>query len=76
MKKIKNTSILEKIAQEVWAESSLDRSKSILLDFITSSKMKSKDDIVRNVQGIKSKYKLDYYVANSLLYFEGHSLNK
>jgi hypothetical protein len=63
-------SALEKIIQKAWAESNLDDAKKLVSDFISSTNIKSKDTILRNLDTITSKSRLDAYLANSLLSFE------
>lgn len=76
-KKVKSAKIsnLESLIKEVWLEKDMKKAKELALKGLESSKIKSKDKVIENVKGINSKYKLDYYLANSLLYFEGHTTN-
>lgn len=73
--KQKNISVLEGIIQEVWQEKDLKKAKSMVEEGLKNSKIKKKEQVLQNVREIKTKSRLDYYLANSLLYFEGHSTN-
>lgn len=75
---MKLTSVLEKIAQQVWGEKDLSKSKQIITEFISETKIKDEDKkkILRVVKETTSKYKLDYYIANSLLTYEGSGLGQ
>ena len=70
------TSKLEEVIQKAWSEKDLQRAKNVISTHITDSRIKSKDIILENLEGIKSKVKLDFYLANSLLKFEKMSLNQ
>ncbi len=71
-------SVLEKIVQQAWAEKDLIKSKQMVIDFINETRIKEEDKtkILQTIKEIVSKYKLDYYLANSLLTFEGKGLNQ
>lgn len=71
-------SILENICQEVWQESDLNKAKTIVINFIESRNIKDIDKkrMKQTVDVIVSKRKLDQYIANSLLQFEGMSVVK
>jgi hypothetical protein len=68
-------STLESIIHQVWAEKDLNKAKTIILTHLQTSRIKSKDTIVSTVESIRTKHKLDYYVANSLLMFEGKGVS-
>lgn len=65
-------SALEKIIQKVWAEPDLVKGKSIVIDFLTNSRINddSKKTMLANIKDIKTKPRLDSYLANALLAFE------
>ena len=71
-------STLEKVIQQVWAEPDMNKAKDLILSSIDASKIKDDDKkrIRINLNEIKTKPKLDYYLANSLLRYEGHSVNR
>ena len=76
MKELK--SALEKVIQEAWGEKDMDKSKKLVLDFVLPSKIKEEDKKRMEVAlgEIKTKRKLDYYLANALLKFEGSGLSQ
>lgn len=67
---------LAEVIAQAWAEKDLETAKQIIRDLIEPSRVKAKDDILRNMETIQSKAKFDYYLANSLLKFEGLGLNE
>lgn len=67
---------LADVIAQAWAEKDLEKAKQIIRDLIEPSRVKAKDDILRNMETIQSKTKFDYYLANSLLKFEGLGLNE
>jgi hypothetical protein len=71
-------SILEKVCQQVWQETNLEVARKTVIDFINDRKIKEEDKkrMVLTVNEITSKAKLDRYIANSLLQFEGMSVVK
>ncbi len=72
---MKKVSKLEEVIQQAWAEPNLQKAKDLVAGHISESKIKSKDDILNNLTSISSKSRLDTYLANSLLYFEGMKLS-
>lgn len=70
-------SILEDIAQDVWQEKSLDKAKEIIRNRVQESRINdtSKEDILTAIEPIRSKPRLDQYLANSLLKYVGLSTN-
>lgn len=71
-------STLDKVIHEAWGEEDVDKAKDLVLGHINASKVKDEDKKrIRLAMGeIKTKRKLDFYLANALLKFEGHGLNK
>ena len=67
---------LATVIAQAWAEKDLNKAKQIIRDLIEPSRVKAKDDILRNMETIQSKPKFDYYLANSLLKFEGLGLSE
>jgi cob(I)alamin adenosyltransferase len=61
---------LEGIVQQAWAEPDLNKAKELVSNFVTNTNIKSKNTILKNLEGIKSKPRLDFYMANSLLSYE------
>lgn len=66
-------STLNQVAQIVWGMRSLEEAREAFITHVESTKIKDVDRLtmVNNVNGIRSKSKLDLYLANSLLKFEG-----
>lgn len=66
-------SILESVCTQVWGEKDLKKAKEIVINKVTNSNINdlSKEVIIKTVNGIYSKNKLDSYIANSMLAFEG-----
>jgi hypothetical protein len=66
-------STLNQVAQTVWGIRNLEEAKEAFITHVESTKIKDVDRLtmVNNVNGIRSKSKLDLYLANSLLKFEG-----
>lgn len=72
MSKKYNVSTLESIVHQAWAESSLEKAKTLVREHVMNTQIKSKDTILQNLEVISTKRILDQYLANSLLAFEGH----
>jgi hypothetical protein len=72
MSKKYNVSTLGEVIQQAWAEPSLAVAKTMVKDHVVSTQIKSKDLIIQNLERIGTKGKLDLYLANSLLAFEGY----
>ena len=76
--KLELKSSLEKIIKEVWAETNFPKAKQMMLDFLNESKIKEEDKKKMALEiefNIRSKPRLDYYLTNALLKYEGMSLN-
>lgn len=71
-------SILEQISQQIWDETDLEKAKKIAVDHLQQSKVDEDDkkDMVKEIQNQTKKYKLDFYIANALLKYEGYGLSK
>lgn len=67
---------LEKVIQQAWAEKDINKAKQLVIDLISSSNIKSKDDILNKIQTIDDKKRLDMYLANSLLKYEKMGLQE
>lgn len=67
---------LEKIINQAWKEQDLIKAKQIIIDFLKDSGIKEEDKkkMISTINSQPNKQKLDYYLANALLKFEGHSL--
>jgi hypothetical protein len=71
-------SALERIIQKAWAEPVLEKAKTIVLDFINTSRINdnSKKTMISNIESINNKPRLDSYLANALLAFEKLKVNE
>jgi hypothetical protein len=76
--KVDIKSTLEKIATAVFIEKDLNKAKEIFRSHIETSGINEKDKktILRNIDLVKNKYKLDSYLVNSLLHYEGHGTSQ
>ena len=56
----------------------VNKAKKFLQKYITSSSISvdDKESIIYNLENVKTRGKLDIYLYNSLLYYEGHSVAK
>ena len=71
-------SSLDKIIQQVWSEKDLNKAKNIVTSYLNDSKIKDEDKkkMTQSIDKITTKGKLDYYLANSLLKYEGSGLSQ
>lgn len=79
MSKIQLHSIFEEISTVIFtSKEGLNEQKQFVLNFVENSKINDKDKklIIHNVQSIKSIIKLQTYICNSLLQYEGYGLNQ
>ena len=69
---------LTKIAEKVFTAKSCDDAKKIALDYLSESKINEVDRIkmIDEIKQKKDLVKLQMYIANALLKFEGLSVNK
>ena len=74
---MKLESTLTNIAEQVFGATSVEQAKTIALDFLSDSKIKEEDrkKMIAEIETKKDLVKLQIYVANALLKFEGLSLN-
>lgn len=74
---MKLESTLTNIAEQVFSATSVEQAKTIALDFLSDSKIKEEDrkKMIAEIETKKDLVKLQIYVANALLKFEGLSLN-
>lgn len=71
-------SVFEQISTHIFTSTdTLDKDKQYVIQFIESKGIDGNDKttIVKQVNAAHSKYKLQQYVCNSLLRFEGLSVN-
>ena len=78
MSKIQIKSIFEQIASEVFNMKDVNKAKQFVTDFVNDKKIKDEDKtvIINNVNNCKSISRIQTYICNSLLRYEGMSLNK
>ena len=71
-------STLTKIAEQVFTAKSCDEAKKISLDFLNESKINEEDrkKMISEIETKKDLVKLQIYIANALLKFEGLSMNQ
>ena len=71
-------STLTKIAEQVFTAKSCDEAKKIALDYLSESKINEEDRVkmIAEIETKKDLVKLQIYIANALLKFEGLSVNK
>ena len=76
MKSIK--SILERAAETVFTAKSLEEAKTLFINEVSSSKINEGDKVrmVNTVLELESLTRVQSYLANALLKYEGHSLSK
>jgi len=72
------TSTLTHIAEQVFTAKTCDEAKKIALDFLNESKINEEDrkKMISEIETKKDLVKLQIYVANALLKFEGLSINQ
>jgi hypothetical protein len=78
MSKVQIKSIFEQIASEVFNMKDVNKAKQFVTDFVNDKKIKDEDKtvIINNVNNCKSISRIQTYICNSLLRYEGMSLNK
>jgi hypothetical protein len=71
--KVDIKSTLEKIATAVFTEKDLNKAKALFKSHIEASGINEKDKvtILKNIEATKTKPRLDSYLVNSLLHYEG-----
>jgi hypothetical protein len=77
MSKFPIRSVFEQIATEVFQMTNVNVAKEFISNFLNEKKIKEEDKkvILYNVSNCKSMNMLQIYICNSLLKFEGMSLN-
>jgi F0F1-type ATP synthase delta subunit len=78
MSKVQIKSIFEQIASEVFNMKDVNKAKQFVTEFVNNKKIKDEDKkvIVDNVNACKSISRIQSYICNSLLRYEGMSVNK
>lgn len=73
--KVKIESTLAKIAEDVFKAPNCEAAKAIIYEHLKDSTIKDRDKILTDVSKISNFIKLQTYFANSLLKYEGLSVN-
>jgi hypothetical protein len=71
-------SVLEQIINDVYTMTDVNEAKNFIENFLEEKKIDdvTKKQMLQNISEIKSMLKLQFYMTNSLLRFEGMSVNK
>lgn len=71
-------SVFEQISEQVFKMNNVDQAKSFITTFISEKNINEKDkkSIMTEVGKIKTILKLQQYLCNALLKYEGLSVNK
>jgi len=74
---MKIESTLTNITEQVFEAKALDEAKKICLDYLQDSKIKESDRLkmISEIEQMKYLHKVQLYIANALLKYEGLSLN-
>jgi protein associated with RNAse G/E len=75
--KVKIVSTLDNIAEQVFNAKTVDEAKTICLGYLESSKIKESDrtKMITEIKGMKYLHKVQFYIANALLKYEGLGLS-
>ncbi len=78
MKTFKIKSIFEQIATQVFTMKDINTAKTFIIEFVGGKDINDMDKklILNNIKDIKNMTKLQMYICNSLLKYEGMSVNK
>jgi hypothetical protein len=78
MSKFQIKSIFEQIAEQVFVMRNVNEAKQFITEFVEGKGINDEDKklILRNVSSIKTLDKVHNYICNSLLKYEGLSVNK
>jgi hypothetical protein len=78
--KVQIKSIFEQISEQVFVMTNVNEAKAFITDFVNTKDINEHDkiQILNNIQPIKNIIKLQTYICNSLLKYEGMgvSINK
>jgi hypothetical protein len=77
MSKIHIKSIFEQISTDVFKMDNINEAKRFITEFVEGKNIKDEDKklILRNISSIKTMSKMQTYICNSLLKYEGLSTN-
>jgi F0F1-type ATP synthase delta subunit len=78
MSKVQIKSIFDQIASEVFNMKDVNQAKQFITEFVSNKNIKDEDKkvIIDNVNNCKSISRIQTYICNSLLRYEGMSVNK
>lgn len=78
MSKFQIKSIFEQIAENVFTMRDVNTAKQFITEFVNSKDIKEQDKkmIIANVNACKHMYKVQSYICNSLLKYEGMGVNQ
>jgi hypothetical protein len=78
--KVQIKSIFEQISEQIFVMTNVNEAKAFITDFVNNKDINEHDkiQILNNIQPIKNIIKLQTYICNSLLKYEGMgvSINK
>jgi hypothetical protein len=72
---MKHTSTLAQIADKVYQAKTADEAKQVMIDHLSTTRVKDKDRMISQVKVLKTLIKVQTYFTNSLLRFEALSVN-
>ena len=77
MSKFPIKSVLEQIAENVFTMKCPNQAKQFITEFINGKDINEKDKylIISNVNACKNMYKIQSYICNALLKYEGMGVN-
>jgi ferritin len=78
MSKVQIKSIFEQIAEKIFTMQDKDTAKQFIIEFVNSKGINEHDKktIINNVESCKNMLKIQSYICNSLLKYEGMSVNQ
>lgn len=77
MKKVQIKSVFEQISEQVFKMNNLNEAKTFTINFINEKNINEVDkkNILRQLNDIKTLVRFQTYICNSLLKYEGMSVN-
>jgi len=75
--KVQIKSVLAEVAPQVFVMKHTNEAKKFIVEFITNKNIKEEDKkiILSNINKCNTIYSVHKYICNSLLMYEGHSVN-
>lgn len=68
---MKLESTLASVASSVWEAKTADQARTLLIEHLSSTKVKDKDKMIQDIEQLKTLQAIHRYTANALLKFEG-----